>query len=334
MPFFFHGSGGPFRAPFLRPPRGGPPAAPARRLIFYNGGMKAIAVSALLFLLPFGLSSRTAPDALKSLVAAETSFASMAEQKGINEAFLAYLAEGSIILDPVPVDARARYSAPDKDTGLLGWAPEIAGVSAAGDLGWTSGPFEYRKEKTDEKPIATGHYVTVWRRQADGSWKVALDTGISHPLDGGLKAGHVVAREIPFKGKAPAPAALEREKAALLEREKQFSPGASKSAGDLPGLMAEDVRMYRNGKAPVIGREAAANALGGSAALFQFNPHAAVLSASGDLAYSYGIGIARTAEGNGSGTEKFSYLHIWERRKDGAWAVILDLAVPIPPTIR
>ena len=296
--------------------------------------MKTSFICILLALSALSLIARTPAESVKSLVASEGAFAAMAQQKGINDAFLAYLAEGSILFHPAPSDARARYNVPEKDTGLLYWVPEIAGVSASGDLGWTSGPFEYRKEKTQEKPIATGHYVTLWKKQSDGSWKVVLDAGISHPLDGGVKPVQVRIWEIPFKDKAPTVAGLAREKAALLKREKQLSPSGPKGVKELLNLMGKDGRVYRKGKAPIIGREAAAKVLGGDDAGFQFEPAFATLAASGDLAYTYGIGTSKSAEGMEPAGEKFSYLHIWERQKDGAWGIILDLTTPIPPNLK
>ena len=64
----------------------------------------------------------------------------------------------------------------------LRWKPVLAGVSASGDLGYTVG--ESLRTVTDEKGQLTqsrGRYVTIWRKQKDGSWKVELDTGSSTP---------------------------------------------------------------------------------------------------------------------------------------------------------
>lgn len=64
------------------------------------------------------------------------------------------------------------------DTFALTWDPSHAEVSAAGDLGYTYG--RYRSTGTDgqgNEVASTGSYVTVWRKQEDGSWKVMLDIG-------------------------------------------------------------------------------------------------------------------------------------------------------------
>lgn len=62
----------------------------------------------------------------------------------------------------------------------LSWEPEFA--EGSGDLGYTYG--SYRRESLDdggETLVETGRYVTIWRRDATGRWKVALDIGSAAP---------------------------------------------------------------------------------------------------------------------------------------------------------
>jgi ketosteroid isomerase-like protein len=61
---------------------------------------------------------------------------------------------------------------------LFTWAPTRAEVSTAGDLGYTVG--NYRTVATGPDGVemeSTGTYVSIWRRQADGGWKVEMDLG-------------------------------------------------------------------------------------------------------------------------------------------------------------
>jgi ketosteroid isomerase-like protein len=65
----------------------------------------------------------------------------------------------------------------------LHWAPTRSDVGAAGDLGYTVGRSEARRR--DEKGgivVRTGTYLTVWKKQADRSWRVALDIGVQDAL--------------------------------------------------------------------------------------------------------------------------------------------------------
>ena len=63
----------------------------------------------------------------------------------------------------------------------LAWWPVSARISSSGDLGYTIGRYEARTMNPDGSVTVrgTGRYITIWRKQADGRWKVELDTG--HP---------------------------------------------------------------------------------------------------------------------------------------------------------
>jgi ketosteroid isomerase-like protein len=55
-------------------------------------------------------------------------------------------------------------------------------VASSGDLAYTEGDF-LSQERTPEGKEAsrTGRYVTVWRKQLDGSWRAVLDIGNRTP---------------------------------------------------------------------------------------------------------------------------------------------------------
>ena len=58
------------------------------------------------------------------------------------------------------------------------WWPDTAVVAASGDLGYTLGRYAITGEGEQAgDTVARGHYVTVWQKQPDGSWKIAVDIG-------------------------------------------------------------------------------------------------------------------------------------------------------------
>ena len=59
------------------------------------------------------------------------------------------------------------------------WHPVIIEVAPSGDMGFTYGPYQFSVPDELGRPIvvAHGHYMTVWVRQLDGSWKVKADMG-------------------------------------------------------------------------------------------------------------------------------------------------------------
>ncbi|MFZ0735683.1 MAG: DUF4440 domain-containing protein [Candidatus Acidiferrales bacterium] len=54
--------------------------------------------------------------------------------------------------------------------------PDTAGVARSGELGYTSGTYIVNFSEPSGKLIADkGKYLTIWKKQADGSWKVLFD---------------------------------------------------------------------------------------------------------------------------------------------------------------
>ncbi len=57
----------------------------------------------------------------------------------------------------------------------LDWAATSADVAKAGDMGYTIGSYELTTAPDGVPSVTIGKYVTLWKKQADGSWKVAVD---------------------------------------------------------------------------------------------------------------------------------------------------------------
>ena len=68
----------------------------------------------------------------------------------------------------------------------LTWTPTDALMGPSGDMGYTWGHFEGKSKDAHGNPVLTGgRYMTVWRRQPDGSWKVVLDAGANDAPNAG-----------------------------------------------------------------------------------------------------------------------------------------------------
>jgi uncharacterized protein (TIGR02246 family) len=98
--------------------------------------------------------------------------------------FLSFIAEGATFNGGTPGEIRGRDAiakdwAPFFDAAgpRLTWAPTHAEVLGAGDLGYSVGSSEYRTAPAGGQTTRRGQYLTVWRKQADGAWKVVSDSG-------------------------------------------------------------------------------------------------------------------------------------------------------------
>jgi ketosteroid isomerase-like protein len=56
------------------------------------------------------------------------------------------------------------------------WHVKKVGVARSGELGYTSGTSEMTSKDASGKTMSDhGKYLTVWKKQADGTWKVLFD---------------------------------------------------------------------------------------------------------------------------------------------------------------
>ncbi|MBV8972742.1 MAG: hypothetical protein JO290_10670, partial [Sphingomonadaceae bacterium] len=58
----------------------------------------------------------------------------------------------------------------------LTWVPSEVFASSSGDMAASWGRFTMT-DAAGKLPPFTGHYVTVWRKAADGKWKALMDIG-------------------------------------------------------------------------------------------------------------------------------------------------------------
>ena len=58
----------------------------------------------------------------------------------------------------------------------LTWVPAEVFAASSGDMAASWGRFTMT-DTTAKQPPFTGHYVTVWRKAADGGWKALMDIG-------------------------------------------------------------------------------------------------------------------------------------------------------------
>ena len=68
----------------------------------------------------------------------------------------------------------------------LTWTPTDGMMGPSGDMGYTWGHYEGRSKDASGNPVLTsGRYITMWRKEPDGSWKVVLDAGANEPVAAG-----------------------------------------------------------------------------------------------------------------------------------------------------
>src|SRR5262252_4661081 len=184
---------------------------------------RLILIFALLISAHVGLAQKQSERTMnrRALVEMEHAFAKAAATKGTRDAFLEFLADDAIVFQPGPVNGRKFWSERTAAKGLLSWQPAFADVSRAGDLGYTTGPWEYRPNGPEDQPVAFGQYFTIWKKQSDGAWKAVLDRGVSTEKSYPARVVQFPLNDESSSGEINLDVA--RGKASLLKLEDEFS---------------------------------------------------------------------------------------------------------------
>jgi ketosteroid isomerase-like protein len=266
----------------------------------------------------------TVPAELRSLADAERAFARTATQKGIRDSFLDFFADDAIALVPDAAPAkdrlRARPSVPFAENELL-WEPRIGDVAASGELGWLTGPSTFTNKKVNGPP-SYGNYLSVWRKGADGVWKVFIDIGSDAPAAVPFPPGFT---RFPFPSRYAKPQDKAAATKALLDADRALNRDLSSrsSADAYAPAMAPDVRLHRDGMAAVTGRRPAVDWLAKNSPSLRASTTTAESARSAELGYSYGT------YQKGDGPARGPYLRIWSRTADGTWLIVAEV-MPTP----
>lgn len=145
--------------------------------------LPALLIAALLLApaLSFGAPEK---EKLKTEVAQmEDAFCAMAREKGLLAAFQHFAAPDVAFIDTDPrkfhgpAAVRERMGE-DKPGVKLTWAATFTDVSDDGTLGYNYGRYESRRPGPDgQEVVRGGWFLTIWKRQPDGSWKYVMDNG-------------------------------------------------------------------------------------------------------------------------------------------------------------
>jgi hypothetical protein len=138
-------------------------------------------VFACLVLVPYAIG-RAAPTEVPApssadVMAADREFAQFALDAGIRAAYDRYLAADAIVFRPLPVTAKQWLDTHEPATGRLEWSPAAALTACDASLAVTLGTWTYTAR--DSRTSDTGYYLTAWRRDEGGDWRIVLDQSLS-----------------------------------------------------------------------------------------------------------------------------------------------------------
>jgi ketosteroid isomerase-like protein len=256
----------------------------------------------------------------QDLINVERAFAKKSMDTNAKEAFLAFIADDGVLFNPDPEPGKEAWQKRPAPQFTLDWWPTHADISRSADLGWTTGPWVIGLK--DGKKLH-GYFATVWRKQADGTWRFVTDMGASMP-EAAKRGGEPGPLDPAKLEKGATPVDPKEAEGALLDFDKALGETAGKGLEEAyKPLLAEDVRLMRQEHAPFVGKEAAALRLSEEKGTFSSKPVGGGSAQAGDLGYAYG-----TYERKGDKPESGSYMRVWRREPGDTWKLALEVLSP------
>ena len=261
------------------------------------------------------------------MVDTERAFAARAKVVGWKQAFLEYFADSAIGFDGDEAgsarDQIRTLPDPPKDMQLL-WEPRHGDAAASGELGYLTGPSTSINPAQNNGAPRHGSYASVWKRQADGRYKVVIDVGVTTPAPAPFAPGFTRPPQGPRHAGNDT---LETAAGSLREADAALTTAAlGNRAAGYRGLLAEGARLHYPNVLPVVGETAILSWLGTQPSLSAGETRYAEAARSADLGYTWGS-YAAPAAGNDPAQKGF-YTRVWTRGRDGVWKVALDVLQP------
>jgi len=269
-------------------------------------------------------SSEALPQSLTQMIDTEKAFAARALVIGWKQAFLEYFAFDAIGFDQGQAGlAREQLAkAPDPPADLqLIWEPRFGDIAGSGDLGYLTGPVRNVRASRDRGKPRYSNYMTVWKRQRDGSFKVVMDAGINTPGPVTFAPGFTRAPQAnrftgDYDETTPPLATADSLLNAELRRDqaRAYRPNLAASA-----------RLHRPNATPLVGDKRILQYLATQPAFTTTDTRYTEAAKSGDLGYSWGTYSTKGARG---ATANGFYVRVWVRERNGQWKVALDVLQP------
>lgn len=258
--------------------------------------------------------------AVASLVDAEKAYAKQGAEKGFRAASLASFADDAVIFAPDLVNGKKFWTEAKEDP-VIDWGPGFAAIARSGELGYTTGPAVYFEKRGDSKPVGYGHFLSIWEKNAKGIWEVKVDVGVNHtepsePL-GEAKTWVPKSTEIAAdSGRS------------YSETESAFMKALAQDEGAaILAHAADEIRIFRRGAVPTVGKAAAQTGLGAEHGKTTRNRRGGGMSQAKDLGYAYGD----YSSDRGGAAEKGIYFCIWQLVNEKDWKLVADLQKKAPP---
>lgn len=260
------------------------------------------------------------PEKVGGLISADRSAAAISQSNNSPHAGLSSIVDKeSQFFVPSPVNAvnylKNRPNLPD----LLTWQPNFALVSRSLDWGVTSGPMQFQKVGAIKR---YGQYLTVWRRDKKGNWRVHIRAEVENYGKGSPLPLEYFEPDNRNYLKHRSHVRLGQREEVVKQTDNLFATVLkADTRKGYEEFMAEDARFYFPWQGEIVGRKNIVDLLKKEGIEIETEGNDVGRAYSGEFAYTAGTATV----GFKDKVVKFNYVRIWQLTNDYEWKVILEM---------
>ena len=239
----------------------------------------------------------------------EHAFAQAVAQSGIGPGFRQFAAPDAVMFLPDPTPAAPQLSSA-RWAGDLLWRAQYVAVSPGGDLAFSAGPSVLKAAGH----ASGGYYLTIWKRQPDGSWKFLVDHAADMPASVWSEARQPLTV---LKTDSPA-GGVSNE--GLREADGALNVSLPKGAVEAFSDRIDDQALIvRTNRPPAFHRRKALALVADSSPILEAFTLGGARSSDGGFGYTYG----RARWSGAAGPQLGYYVRVWRATPKG-WRLLAD----------
>ena len=280
--------------------------------------LRWISKTIILVGLPFIVSAQT-ESMVGEIVAADIYDSELSANKGALVGLTNSLDNNSVFFKPAPEPAlkyfKNRQNVPD----VVSWRPVFAKIAKSNEWGFTTGPISWKNNGMSKK---FGEYLSIWKRDRKGRWKVALRAEIEHPQESREPGIKFVNPENTKYFKQKSKVRLNQREDIIRSTDRLLSTVLrADNAIAYKEFMTNESRLLLSGFSPQVGQENIIKFLKKNKIDIKTENVSVDRSYSGELAYSYGD--AKVLKDNR--VQNFYYIRVWELNDNFKWNVLVEM---------
>lgn len=259
------------------------------------------------------------PEKIGGLITVDRNAAFLSKSETPHAALSSIIDKESVFYVPSATNAFNYLNNRPNIADVMSWEPNFALLSKSQEFGITSGKLQFQKVGAVQR---NGQYLTIWKRNKKGEWKVDLRAEVENYGKNTPKELTYIEPDDSWYLKHKSKVRLQQREDIVMSTDELFSKVLSAdNQAAYQEFLSDDVRFYFPWQEEIEGKNNVLNFLKKQRIEIVTEPLEVGRAYSGELAYS--LGTATVYEKDKA--IKFNYIRVWELKDDYQWRVSLEM---------